>query len=220
MKFDSAGNALPYPGNTFICDVPAGSPCHLALVRVQEGLKSFSAAPAFAFLPADSFHMTLFRGVNDKRRLANEWPRDLPLDMPLAEVTREFVRRLEGLVLPGAFRMRPLRLYSNPTGETQLALEGVDAAEQARLREARESLRQALNHERPGDRDYTFHITFSYRLRPLGDAEQARLDELQGRLFAEFAERIGVVDVGGPVLCRYDDMMSFHPVRACYEMHD
>lgn len=220
MKFDSAGNALPYPGNTIICSVPSGTPCHAALIQLQRGLEASPSAAAFAFLPPGSFHMTLFRGVNHRRRLAEEWPRDLPLDMPLAEATGEFSRRLNGVALPAGFRMRPLRLYTNPTGESQLAMEGADDAEKQKLRVAREGLMRALNHERPGDRNYTFHITFTYRVRPLSDDEQARLDELQRRLFGELVARAGIIDVGGPELCRYDDMMAFHPVLRLFSGAD
>lgn len=210
-KFDSRGNALPFPGNTIICGVDSASAEHRALVRMQDGLRR-AAADAFAFLPADSFHMTLYRGVNHLRRFADEWPPYLDTATPLEEVTAQFAARLSRLRLPDAFRMRPVRLYSNATGESQLRLEGVTAAEKKRLHNARWQIRDALGHARPGEDGYHFHITFSYRVRPLTPEEAADLAERQASLFDEFVREAPAVVVGPPVFCDYRDMLAFNPV--------
>jgi hypothetical protein len=212
MKFDSHGNALPYPGNTVICDVDPDSPEHRALVRLQNGLRTALAADAFAFLPADSFHMTLYRGVNHLRRLDAEWPGYLDQETPLDAVTAEFAARLAPLKLPESFRMRPVALYSNPTGESQLRLEGATAAEKKKLHNARWLIRDALQHARPGEDDYAFHITFSYRVRPLASGETIDLNRRQEQLFKEFARDVPMFAVGAPTLCDYNDMLAFRPV--------
>lgn len=212
MKFDADGNALPYPGNTIVCAVPGDSAVHRGLAAMQAGLKDGPWAKCFAFLPADSFHMTLYRGVNDKRRIPEEWPKDIPLDTPLEKVTEIFAERLGDLDLGDGFVMSAEALESAPGGESQLTLAAGDAVTEMRLRDARNAIRLALNHERPGEANYVFHITFSYRARPLSDDWEAALRERQAGLFARFAADFPLVRTGPPRLCRYTDMLAFHPV--------
>lgn len=211
MKFDNDGNALPYPGNTIVCAVPDDDAVHRGLAAMQAGLRDGPWAGCFAFLPADSFHMTLYRGVNDKRRVPEEWPRDLPLDTPLDEMTAIFAERLNGVNLGDGFVMRPEALESVPSGESQLLLSADGGATEARLRDVRDAIRLALNHERPGEADYTFHITFSYRVRRLSEEWEDGLREAQKSLFARFAADFPLIRVGPPRLCRYTDMLAFHP---------
>lgn len=214
MKFDAMGNALPYPGNTIICDVPPGDPAFAALRAMQDGLRRSPLAGCFAFLPAESFHMTLYRGVNDKRRLQAEWPPDIPLDAPLDEVTAEFARRLGGVDLENGFVMRPVELVTNPTGESQLMLEGRDEGERERLARIRGRIAGALRHKRSDEEGYRFHITFSYMIREPGKAERLELEALQNELFDLLLYEVKTIRVAEPRLCRYDDMLAFHPVAA------
>ncbi len=212
MKFDENGCARPYPGNTVLCNVDPASPAHRLLIRLQRCLKDAPHAEAFAFLPSDSFHMTLFRGVNDRMRTPGEWPRDIPLDMPLDEVTREFRARLRTVTLPAGFRMKPVHLANNATGEAQLFLEPADFHEAFKLKTARKTLSSALNHVRSGDDGYRFHITFSYRFQPLSADVIDTLTAFNTALFQELILPNTIITLDPPLLCRYRDMLSFEPV--------
>jgi len=211
-KFEKDGSARRYPGNTIICAIDSESVAHDALFAIQNGLKSASFAPAFTFLPAQSFHMTLYRGVNDELRVPDEWPLDIPLDTPLDEVTDIFRNRIKDITMPDGFRMRPTRFANADSGESQLFLEPFDLSEARKLTTAVHTLRKALNHRRTGDDNYHFHITFSYQIKHLSRDQKRELQKLNAGLFRNFAGNLNPLNIGAPKLCCYDNMLQFVPV--------
>lgn len=220
MKFFDDGRVRPYPGNTIICNVIPDSPIHRCMVRLQQELTVLPYADAFAFLPPNSFHMTLFRGVNDQLRVLGEWPRNLAMETPLEEVTREFCARLKTVTLPGGFRMRANSLTNTGTGEIQLFIEGADETERENLKTARRLLSKTLRHERSGDDDDHFHISFAYRIKSISEEETERLGESCRRLFNEIVAPVGCFEVGPPTFCRFPDMLSFIPLLDLSIPHD
>lgn len=210
-KFAPDGTPRRYPGNTITSHPASGDPAFAALARLVAPLKDDPRAGAHVFLPAQSYHMTLFRGVNDRRRNVAEWPRDLPLDMPLADVTEAFATRLAGLRLGSCISMRPEALEQNAGGEIRLRLAGTDAAETARLERMRATLAAALDLDRTDGDARHFHITLSYRIRPARPADEAELAELLARDFVAFVAAHPVVNLHAPALCTYEDMLAFCP---------
>lgn len=208
-KFAPDGSARRYPGNTIVADPRPDDPAFATLAALAGKLAALPAAGAHVFLPPASHHMTLFRGVNDRLRRPGEWPLDLPLDLPLEAVTGHFVRRLQGVRLPGVFRMRPVALAANASGELQLALAGADAAEEARLAETRALLAERLRHRRSGDGHYRFHVTLSYRVRPADPGRERELARAAREAFAGLAARFPVLTLGAAALCDYEDMLVF-----------
>ncbi len=212
-KFAPNGSALPYPGNTIVCPVEHGSVEAKALGTVSAGLRSGPWANKFAFLPPDSFHMTLYRGVNNARRLVDEWPDNIGLDEPLDQVTGEFARRLRGLDLGTGFRMVPVSLVQCASGESQLNLAGGNAEEEKRLAQIRSAIGAALHHRRPGEAEYQLHITFSYQVGDLTPQERDGLKKSHDALFTQLRAACPIIRVGPPALCRYEDMLAFYPVK-------
>ena len=211
-KFEWDGSPRSFRGNTIICPVPSSNAAHRILIELQAALRKLSCASSFTFLPETSFHMTLLRGVNNQIRTAGEWPSDIPLDMPIEHVHSLFRQRLAGTVFPERFRMKPVELGTAVGGESQLYLEPVDADEAELIAGVRRSIHKKLNHERPLDESYRFHITFSYRIRKLDEDQEAELGRMNRVLFNRFIAELGVFEVGMPVLCRYDDMTAFVPI--------
>lgn len=219
MKFYDDGRVRPYPGNTVICNVISDSPIEHCLVHLLKELTTLPCADAFAFLPSDTFHMTLFRGVNDQLRVLGEWPRNLSMDTPLEEVTREFCARLRTVTLPEHFYMRASSLTHTDTGEIQLFIEGADESERERLEAARYLLSKTLRHDRSGG-DYRFHISFAYRIKSINEGETKRLEKSCLRLFDELVIPVGCFKVGAPLFCRFPDMLSFFPLLDLSIPHD
>ena len=67
-KFDDHGRVRATPGLTTLCHIDQESAGFAALVQAQQALRAGPHAGAFAFLPQDSLHMTVFDGVIDYRR--------------------------------------------------------------------------------------------------------------------------------------------------------
>ncbi len=160
-KFAGDGVPITCPGNTMICHVDPASRGFGALLRAQETLKRGSCADGFAFLPPESFHMTIFEGVIDYDRRAERWPGHLPPDALVPEVTANLAQRLSGLKLDRKLSARPTGIF----GGFSVRMTGADDAAEARLRTTRDRLQEACNIHRSDHVDYGFHITLAYNLR-------------------------------------------------------
>ncbi|MCE8020340.1 DUF1868 domain-containing protein [Halomonas sp. MCCC 1A11036] len=208
-KFFADGRARPYPGNTIVTHLAPHGADFAALVELSRELRTAPGTRAHTFLPCDSFHMTLFRGVNDRLRDPREWPEDIDLDTPLDSVTDIFLQRLAGVRLPERFPMRPCALTLNASGEIQLILRGKDAATERALATARHTLHHRLRHRRSGDDAYRFHITLAYRTRALSVASHAELERHLVERYRRFASSCTTLTLHTPTLCRYRDMLAF-----------
>ncbi|MCR8550864.1 DUF1868 domain-containing protein [Salipiger sp. P9] len=207
-KFDAEGRVLRFPGNTTLCHIDRDSDAFAALAEAQARLKAGPLADAFTFLPPESFHMTIFEGVIDSHRTPDRWPRHLPADMPLGEVTRDFSTRLAGLGLDRRFRARPTGIL----GGFYVDMEGADAAAEAALRLTRDRLQAATNLHRSNHADYGFHITLAYLLRWLAPAEAEVLLDLCDEIGRDLVARVPEIVLGPVEFCRFDDMYRFEPL--------
>lgn len=212
-KFRPDGTARAYPGNTFVAHLDPDSDAWKYLNTWLPTLPSKPGAEAHRFLPADSFHMTLFRGVNDQLRKPGEWPTDLPLDTPLEAVTTHFVRQLDGISVPAPLHMRPEWLGMNPAGDIQLRLVAAQPETARALMTLRQTLAQRLHHYRSGDEHYQFHLTLSYRVRPVDAVRNAALEKYLAQALVEIRHHCPVLVMIDPAFCVFDDMLEFRPIR-------
>lgn len=208
-KFDPQGRPLPFPGNTFLCHVPPDSPGHAALVAAQDRLKALPEADAFTWLPASSFHMTVFEGVTDADRDGEGWPEGISARAPVPDVTEEFLARTDGLVLPQAFAVRPTRLLA----ATTLGITGAREADGGALWRARALLREATGIKRVDFIEYRFHITLSYQLRWLEPAEARRVAAACEAAQADLMRRAPLIHLGPVEFCTFETMHHFEPLR-------
>jgi hypothetical protein len=204
QKFTPDGQVLPYPGNTFICHIPAGA-AHDALAAAAERLRSGPVAGAFAFLPPSSYHMTVFEGVTDRDRQAGRWPDWIDPSAPVEFATSAFLPRVRGLALPPAVTIRPSGLF----GGFSVRVDGATDPDRAALRQAREALRAATGIRRADFDSYGFHITLAYLLRWLTPDEAERVLDLSDAAAAGLAAAAPVIPLGGVDFCTFPDMRSF-----------
>ena len=203
-KFAPDGRVLPWPGNTFICHIDPDSPQHRALCQMQTALMASNFAGYFTYLPASSFHMTVFQGISN----GTDWPAGIPPEATLDEATDQLIQRLDGITLPRSVTVRAQGLY----GGFGLTLSGASPADEAKLRDTRTRLRDATGIQ-PDDFDsYIFHITLSYLLRWLDEAQAAEVVALSEALFTEFGAPLGQIKLGAPEFCRFENMHHFAPI--------
>ncbi len=203
-KFAPDGRVLPWPGNTFICHIAPESAQHRALSQIQTGLKASAFARYFSYLPASSFHMTLFQGISN----GTDWPAGIPPEATLDAATDQLIQRLDGITLPRDVTARAHGLY----GGFGLTLSGASAADEAKLRDTRRALRDATGIQPENFDGYIFHITLSYLLRWLTDAQAAEVVTLSDALFAEFGAPLREIRLGTPEFCRFENMHHFQPI--------
>jgi hypothetical protein len=152
--------------------------------------------------------MTIFEGVCDQRRKPEVWPKDLPLDAPLASCHDLFRDKLSkfDLGIQTPLRLAVTGLVMSPSG-IRLDLAPIDAAEEKRLRGLRDRLSGLLQIRARGHDTYVFHLALAYRFLPIGREDEeallALLQECHMAILHDFE-----LDV--PEFCHFDDMFAFH----------
>lgn len=209
-KFAPDGRALRFPGNTIVCHVPPASDAYAALVEFQEALKASPFAHHFSFLPAPSFHMTLFEGVCMMESAGTPWPAGTNAAMGLAAVTKIMGARLDAVALPQAPRIRLLGPFLH--SGLGLRVAGADPVAETLLRQARRDLRQALRLDPPGFDSYSFHISLAYLLDWLTPETAHEVDRVMTGLTDGFLRRVPKIALGLPEFCTFETMHHFEPV--------
>lgn len=206
-KFEPTGAVRHWPGNTFICHIPAG-PAHQALTAAQARLRAGPLAEAFAFLPPSSLHMTVFEGANNVRRHDDSWPGALSPEMDLSDVTAHFRMATGPLLLPPTATTRPASIF----GGFSVMVNGATEIDERKLRDMRSALSVATTIRRADFADYRFHVTMAYPLRWLRDDEAHAVVSLSDAVFADLATAMPTVPLDEVEFCTFEDMHAFYPV--------
>ncbi|MCL6285461.1 DUF1868 domain-containing protein [Ruegeria sp. 2012CJ41-6] len=207
-KFDDAGRVRVTPGLTTLCHIDRGSAAHAALGRIAAALRTGPHAHAFAFLPPDSFHMTLFDGVIDYRRDGVHWPEYLPSDAPIAQVEADWRARLQDFHLPQRFEID----VNGVVGGYTCPVSGADAEHERQLRECRDQLAERLQLRRANHDSYGFHITLAYQVQWLDPQAGQDVVALSDQLFADHGDALRRVEIGPVEFCRFENMYHFEPL--------
>jgi len=207
-KFTLDGAPLACPGFTTLCHVDPGSDAFAALVEAQEQLKAGPLASAFSFLPASSLHMTLFEGVIDYSRTRERWPAHLSTDVPISHVAKDAAQRLKGIEIAKRVCVRPVNIFAG----FSVSMSGAGPADDALLRQTRNTLRGATGIHRPDHDSYQFHITLAYLLRWLDPHAAEQIIELSEEIADMLCVKVPEMVVGPVELCRFDTMHHFETV--------
>ncbi|MEO1308587.1 MAG: DUF1868 domain-containing protein, partial [Pseudomonadota bacterium] len=208
QKFTPEGAPISCPGSTTLCHIDRASPAHASLVRAQQTLRDGPHAGAFTFLPPASFHMTVFDGVISTHRAAPAWPAHLATDLPMDSVTDDLLPRVQALALPQQFAIRPVQLFAG----FSLQVAGNGREDEDALRDARDSLSDAMAFRRPDHDAYTFHITFGYLLRWLTPDEANAVIALSDAVFATLTAEVKDLTIGPIEFCAFETMHHFEPL--------
>lgn len=211
MKFNHDGTPKKYPGNTVIADVRADSPACAVIHHLYRVLSESGVGDSFIFLPEDSYHVTVIRGVNDYVRDSAYWPPELKADTPMSAVDDFFEQRVKTVERPGDICMKfeSVRIDEH---DVRVCLKPWDKQEQQRLARYRDEVADAIGLRLPGHDSYTYHVTLAYVLTiPEGDGL-----ELQRRAVAQMNEYLQLQEgfyLSEPRIAFYDDMMNFYSER-------
>lgn len=217
-KFYADGRVHAFPGNTVICHLPqqgSDAACFNALMDVYRDAPRHRFVRKVALLPPSSYHMTVFGGANDRPRLRQSWPADLPLDMPMAECDRITTDRLRqaGIrcALPIRMRVDPSQDPTNGRPLTMRLLP-LDDGEAVKLATVRREIARATRIPLPEPDTYRFHISIGYSIAWLTAAENVEFVSVFNRWSREIAAHAPVIALGAPEFCVFQDMYAFHRV--------
>lgn len=203
-RYDETGTFLSDPGNTIVSHLVPGSATEAVLLEAREKYRAMADAGDFAFTAASSLHMTLFQGILDRRRAQPYWPDDLPLDMPVAETTAEFITRLEGFAPGPRFAVEVVE--ATPLG---LTVDGVTAEDRAALAQWRNRLADVFGYRHPDHESYVFHITFAYPIRWLADERVGAWADMLSEVKESIKAQAPVLELRAPAFCAFQDMNHF-----------
>lgn len=214
-KFSAGGRVLPFAGNTVICHLPQqgeNAAAFDAMLDIYRDVPAHPFARKIALLPPSSYHMTVFGGANDRPRMRESWPADLPFDMPIAECNRVMTERLKRADLHVALpiRMR-VDLDQKPVNGKALIflLQPADDGERAKLAKLREQLADVFKIRAPDAASYRFHISLGYAIAWFTPAEMRELETAWARWVRQIADKSPIITVGAPEYCTFADMYAF-----------
>jgi hypothetical protein len=209
-KFSVDGRVQRFPGNTILCHLNLPGPQLDALKRVVAELRAKTGEANITWLPSSSYHMTVFDGSVDLRRIAGDWPSDLRPEASLKECNEFIAERLRkfdlGFDLP--IRMVADENSSAPT-MTCIPLRPVDAAETERLRDLRDRLSAALGIRHANHDSYGFHMTFGYYIRRFSPAAERTYRSDLTRTVQRLRQLRPEIELAAPEYCLFDDMAAF-----------
>jgi hypothetical protein len=212
-KFDSDGNALPFPGNTVIFPVDPASRLYTVLLQVHEDLKKRSYTRKIALLPPASYHVTIFNGADDRHRQPPLWPAGLPGTVSMWECHDHIERCLSGVSFNCAL---PLRLSIAPRDPEEmlrtlrLELNPLDNIEDDKLRHLRDRLASATGIRSPLHKQYRFHLSLAYVIDWFDALEQKSYAEDYAQWKCDIETAAPVIELGNPEYCTFETMLRFN----------
>lgn len=219
-KFNADGTPMPFEGNTFLGHFTQqgnGYEVFDAWLDIVREMPRHAFARRLTLTPTSSWHVTLVGGVNDADRHTAAWPSDMSRDMPMAEVNRILLQRLERRratpLAPCRFVIDDRRPPSaRREGSMGIPLRPADADTATRLRAARDELADLMRLRRPDHDDYGYHVTIGYLYRFLDPAESAAMQAATADWMRRLAAR-GPLVIEGFHFCVLRDMFAYREIR-------
>ena len=160
-KFNKDGSTGIFVGNTVVADIQKDTESMDILCEIGKAIKDHAPEDAYILLPSESYHMTLFRGINDQVREPGFWPPDLDISSAFVKADDYFQNRLEGVKLPSDIRMKFKDIVFDEE-DVHVVLVPVDTAEEEKLKVYRDQAADSLGFRQPGHDKYTYHVTLAY----------------------------------------------------------
>lgn len=202
---------MHYPGNTVISELPKGNPAFSTMQKTCELLERSPLARHLIFLPNDSYHITVIRGVNDNVRKAGYWPPALSLDAPMEDVDVFMQKAIESVQNPGPIRMRFDRLHVDDA-DVRVCVRPYDAAQQSTLDQYRDEVAKAVGFYLPGHETYTYHVTLAYVRTLSADEDSAQTEAFIAQV-DNMLQAQAPFSLDAPHVAFYDDMIYFSHTR-------
>jgi hypothetical protein len=204
-KFDHNGKPLPFPGCSIISKIPLKSDLFYEIKLLQLKYKDLSPEKAYTYLPATSFHMTLFDCCNVNTVNTPYWPKKIVEDNNYTKIAYVLSKRIQKYIFPDKFDLKLKKLF----GGYSIILEGNTNKDEKIIRGCRNKLSDLLGIRFENHDTYTFHITLAYILRKLKGDEIEKLIKTNSRLREMFVKNFPIIRIEKPVLCTFENMYEF-----------
>ena len=212
LKFNPDGTRRPFKGNTVICHLQPQGSTRDAVEQIATDLKRSSFIRKIALLPPDSYHMTVYPGVNDQGRDITGWPSDIQKDTSIEECTRIVGEKMRSFHLACELPLR-MKVDGAKTIEnhraSSLRMIGIDAEEERKIRKIRDRLVDVFGFRDKQHDDYGFHVTLAYQLKKFTPAEQQEYRAIMAKNVPQIMASAPAFEFANPEFCSFPDMFRF-----------
>jgi hypothetical protein len=212
LKFNPDGSRRPFKGNTVICHLQPQGSTRDAVNQIATDLRHSSFINKIALLPPESYHMTVYPGVNDQGRDITGWPSDIPKDASIEECNRIVEERMRSFhlesQLPLRMKVDGTKTIENPRAST-LRMIGVDASEERKIRKIRDRLVDVFGFRDKQHDEYGFHVTLAYQLQRFTPAEQTEYRAILAKNVPQIIASAPAFEFANPEFCTFPDMFRF-----------
>lgn len=210
-KFHEDGSIRHYPGNTCVSDIIPGCSAYDVMLELHQMVMDSGLAKYFIMLPADSYHMTVIRGLNDQVRTDEFWPANLDKNATMDEVDDYVSAAIERAGLPGPVRMKFATVKISASCCT-IGLIPADESQAQLLKEFRDRAADEIGLRLPRHDNYRFHISLGYMHYVAEGEDAVKMEALAEKMNAHIANQPEFYTTP-PYMAFYDDMLRFSPTR-------
>lgn len=221
LKFHPDGRTKRFEGNTFICPLPEKGNERAAelFAGFCRDLLAAPFASKLSMLPKDSYHMTVFDGLNDATEALPNW---ITHGTPIADTHALVAQRAAGIQQECAL---PLRMQVNDEdpilkgwdlnwAPVILSLQSASTEQETALRHLRDRLSACLGIRSPNHDIYGFHMTFAYVCQRLTDEERTLYQAMRQRVQTRMKEEKIALNLSDIQFCAFRDMRRFEPIMS------
>ena len=207
-KFHPDGGVRSFPGMSLVSHLRPTVPQYQLLTTFQNEAKKQVFASHFAFLPPESFHMTVFDLLCEQVRKPQNWSSHLPLDVPFGEAEGRMIEWFSDQIPSQSVFMLFNTLRDYETTIKPYLMPG-DVETAIYLHDLREKVARLTGIRHPGHDVYRFHISTAYQLYALEPSEAEELERFLTHWDRVFKIEFGVLYLKEPKLVFFPDMFSF-----------
>lgn len=211
-KFTEDGSVRFFPGNTVISKVTEENSVYSTICHISQKFAETEGADKYAFLPWESFHMTMIQGVCEEDRRPELWSSHLSLDAPLTEVDDYFEKQFCSV---------------HPLLKTEMIFDYIDLSnytilvrfqprtevDKKNLQTYRDEISDKFGIRFPDHDRYGFHISIAYQLWEMQEAEIAAFQKTAYLLEEGLKKKPVVFTLKQPELTFFRNMYYFDSSR-------
>lgn len=207
-KFATDGRVQIWKGNTFVCHITPDMEAYQVFMEIQETVKRSEFSSFFTYLPAPSFHMTIFNGMSPGQQFTSEWPDTLDPNWSRDRVSAEWITRVKDLMLPQSFRVRMTDIYTLHSA----TMVGSDTAEEEKLRQTRRDIKEATGLNLANLDSFVFHVSLAYLISFVSEPLAREMVDFSADITQTFTPQMPLIDLGPVEFCNFDSMHHFEPL--------
>ena len=218
-KFKADGSVSRFGGNTFVGHVQQQGRDYDQFDGLLDIYREFPAhgfASKIALTPPNSYHVTVFGGLNDEDQGTPRWPRALPPGMSVDAVTQQWLRGLQArprLAEP-RFEFAYGTAVTMSDGAPHVPLLPANDATARRLKAVRDALSEFTGIRDKNHDSYQYHLTVGYIHQLLTEPEAQSLRTATDDWVARLSARSATLVIPAFHFCSFRDMYAFRELHA------